>query len=280
VSVPPAGRRPPPPPAGLRPAVPATTADRLVLRAVWSLGAATPATLAAALAAPSPDPPSPDGPGPAAPSLAALERRLRRLRAGGLLASRALFTGPAGHRQLWSCRPAAGRLDPALAGGWRPALGAVEHTVAVGRALVAALGPGFAPPLRTGWWQGEAELRAAIPSATGCPYPDLVVGWTAPAGVRGRLLVEVDRGTETRTTWRRKLERYLAVPPAGADWCIAALAPGPLRARHLAETGFELRLPMVAAPLAAWLAGGDPWVLCTRSGSRRRLTDALAARLP
>lgn len=237
------------------PLVPAV-ADRPLLAACWSLGWASSATVAG-LAAPQ---------RPAA----AVERRLRQLARAGYLRQLRLLAGPAGHRLLYTPGRFAGRVDPGLVGGWRPPLAAVEHTVAVGRSLLAAHHGALPPPVRVTGWRGEAELRAwHLP---GEPLPDATLSWAAP-GRRGRFYLEVDRGTEGRSAWERKLAGYLISEPgrwSSAD-TILAIAPGAARCRRLAQLAGEAGVPLLAVPETEWYAPPAGGVVVFSAVHRRRL---------
>ncbi len=231
--------------------------DRALLRAAWSLGWGSTATLAGLVV--------PDR------GLPAVERRLRVLCTAGYLRALRLLFGPAGHRLLYAPGRLAARVDPGLAGGWRPALAAVEHTVAVGRVLLAGHAAGLAPPLVVTGWRGEAELRAwALP---GEPLPDAALSWVA-AGRRGEWLLEVDRGTEGRGQWERKLARYLDVPRHAL---VVVVAPCPARARRLAQLASGTGVPLVSLTAAEWLTPARGGAAAWSARHRCRLSLAAAS---
>ncbi|MHB8450164.1 MAG: replication-relaxation family protein [Mycobacteriales bacterium] len=233
-----------------------TAGDVALLRAAWSLGWASPATLAG-LALPG-------------QQVATVTRRLRWLCLHGYLRGLRLLFGPAGHRQLYTPGRLAGQVDPGLVDGWRPPLSATAHTVAVGAALLAAHRADLAPPLSVAGWSGEAELRAW--AEPGESVPDARVTWVGPGG-RGRWLLEVDLGTESRAVWRRKLAGYLDAAPEDT---VVALTPGPLRARHIAQLASEVGVALVAAPGEAWAS--EPGCTVYSARWRRRLPLAEACR--
>jgi hypothetical protein len=230
-----------------------TDRDRQLVRAAWSLGYA-PASTLRALVSP-------------ATSAETLRVRLRRLhRAGHLVQTR--YVAPAGSLWLYGAGPAALPADDPAP--WRPSLAQVEHSLAVGQAVVALTRPGFAAPLHISSWEGEAELRAWAPP--GWPYPDARISWTVD-GRPGSWLVEVDRATESRTAWRRKLVRYLT---ANHSDPVLVLTTSDVRATGLAVVAAELGVPLLATTLAAACGQRDPPVLGARL--RRRLPLSAAAR--
>jgi hypothetical protein len=231
--------------------------DRVVLGVVWSLGWVTPGAIAG-LAAPD-------------RSQATVTKRLFRLRQEGLLRAQFLPQGPRHHRILLALTARAGRVDPGLADGWRPPPAAAWHSVDVGLALLAAARASLCPGVRVAGWQGEAELRAW--AAPGEPYPDARVGWVSGPH-RGRWWLEVDRGTEGRAAWRRKLARYQAVPDGDA---VVALTTGEVRARHLAELAVDAGVPLLSCTLDAWVRGGDPAVYAAPQRRRVPLSEATVA---
>jgi hypothetical protein len=229
--------------------------DRDLLHVAWSLGWATPGAIG--------------GLGSPGSTGSSVDRRLFRLRQQGMLRPMDLPQGPRRHRTLLAVSRRAREVDPGLAGGWRPPPAAAWHSVDVGLALLAATDPALAPGLRVESWQGEAELRAWV--RQGQPYPDARVSWATAAG-RGRWWVEVDRGTEGRAAWRRKLARYGEL--RAGDW-VLAVTTGDVRSRHLAGLAVESAVPLVACTLAAFRAGGDPEVYVSPVRQRARLSEAM-----
>lgn len=225
-----------------------TDRDRALVRASWSLGAATSGTLRALVS-----------PGTAADTLGV---RLRRLtQAGHLSVTR--YVAPAGGLFLYNVGPLA--IPPGEPRPWRPSLAQVQHTLDAGSAVVALTRPGFAGLSSTSW-QGEAELRAW--AQPGAPFPDARVSWAA-----GSWLVEVDRATESRAAWRRKLVRYLTHPAGGV---VLALTTTDERAVNLANVAADLGVPLLATTLRAVFASSDPVVLDTRTHQRCRLSTTHA----
>jgi hypothetical protein len=230
-----------------------TDRDRQLIRAAWSLGYA-PASTLRALVSP-------------ATSAGTLRDRLRRLhRAGFLVQTR--YVAPAGDLWLYGVGRAA--LTAGEPAPWRPSLAQVEHTLAVGQAVLALTRPGFAAPLHITGWQGEAELRAW--AAPGWPYPDARISWTRD-NRPGNWLVEVDRATESRAGWRRKLVRYLT---ANQSDPVLVLTTSQSRAKGLAVVAADLGVALLASTLDAALDHDDPLVLDTRR--RRRLPLSAASR--
>lgn len=230
-----------------------TARDRQLIRSCWSLGSA-PASTLRALVSPT-------------TSAGTLRDRLRRLhRAGHLVQTR--YIAPTGDLWLYGVGRAA--LSPGDPAPWRPSLAQVEHTLAVGQAVVALTRPGFAPPLQITGWQGEAELRAWAPP--GWPYPDARITWTRDQQ-HSSWLVEVDRATESRAAWRRKLVRYLT---AGASDPVLVLTTSQTRATGLAIVAADLGVPLLATTLSAACEHDDPTVLDARRRRRLPLSTASA----
>lgn len=232
-----------------------TPRDRQLIRACWSLGYAPSSTLRA-LVSPT-------------TSAGTLRDRLRRLhRAGHLVQIR--YIAPTGDLWLYGIGRAA--LAPGEVAPWRPSLAQVEHTLAVGQAVVALTRPGFAPPLQITGWQGEAELRAWAPP--GWPYPDARITWTRDQQ-HNSWLVEVDRATESRAAWRRKLVRYLT---AALPDPVLVLTTSQTRATGLAVVAADLGVPLLATTLDAVCQQDDPPVLDARY--RRQATLSAASCRP
>lgn len=227
-----------------------TARDRALIRAAWSLGAATHSTLRALV--------SP------ATQADTLRRRLRQLhRAGYLTQSRHI--GAAGCLWLYGAgRNALVRNEPRP---WRPGLAQIEHTLAVGEVIVALTRHGFASPLVVTGWQGEAELRAW--AAPGAPFPDARVAWRV--GDRaGAWLVEVDRATESSAAWRRKLVRYLTTDVREPVFAVTTSAR---RAAMLATVARDLGVPLHATTATAVRDDNDPSVYDAVSGCRLALSE-------
>jgi hypothetical protein len=208
--------------------------------------------------------------------------RLRALASSGYL-KQTPHIGPAGCIRLYTAGRAA--LVPGQPRPWQPPLAQLEHTLAITDTLLALLHPALAPDLLVTGWQGEAELRAW--EQPGHPRPDLRIHWqlshtdTATEGRRpddesrcGWLEVEVDRGTEARGAWRRKLARYLTYLPTAQ---MLTVTTSDTRARHIAELGHATGTRMLALHFAALAAGGDPVVYDAAHRRRHPLTAALRA---
>lgn len=234
-----------------------TDRDRGLIRAAWSLGYATHAALRALVS----------------PQTAAdtLRRRLRQLHRAGYLTQLRLI-GSAGHIWLYG----AGR--KALITGeprpWRPSLVQADHTIAVADVLVSMTRPGFAQPLAITGWQGEAELRAW--AQPGWPYPDARVTWRIGA-LRGAWLIEVDRATESRAAWRRKLVRYLSLP---TDETVLAVTTSEPRAARIAAVAADVGVPLLATTQRAVTVGLDPPVFESDGPSPTVLSAATRRVLP
>lgn len=228
-----------------------TDRDRALIRAAWSLGAATSPTLRA-LVTPQTNPDT-------------VRRRLRRLHRDGYLTQTRVF-GPAGCVWLYGIGPKALRPDDPRP--WRPGLAQLQHTVAVGEIVVALTRPGFAAPLTITGWQGEAELRAW--SAPGMPYPDARVTWRA-GDAAGAWLVELDRATESHAAWRRKLVHYLTNARGGQ---VLAVTTSAARAKALAAMGSEIGVDVLASTFVAVRQDDDPRVYDARSRTIATLATA------
>ena len=232
-----------------------TDRDREVLHAVWSLGCATSGTLRT-LVSPSTSPDT-------------FTRRLKRLRQHGHLVVQR-YVAPDGGLWLYSLGPA-GRA-PGEPAPWRPGLAQVEHTLAVCAAVCALTRPGFVHPVIITGWRGEAELRAW--AEPGAPFPDAAIAWRT-GQLTGVWWVEVDRATESRAAWRRKLVRYLT---SSSDGTVLALTTSRARAVHLAAVAVETGIPLLSTTLASVIDEPDHLVFDTRT--RQRLPLSAAASRP
>lgn len=226
-----------------------TDRDRALMHVAWSLGAATAPTLQALVGSTT----HPD----------TFRRRLRRLHREGYL-TQTRHVGPAGCVWLYSLGPRGRAPDGARP--WRPSIAQIEHTIAVGDALVALTRPGFASPVEVVGWQGEAELRGW--AEHGEPFPDACVTWRR-GEIRGAWLVEVDRATESHAAWRRKLVRYLAHQPG----TVLALTTTSARAKRIARAASDLGVDLISTKLRAVLADNDPVVYDAARRLARSLSD-------
>jgi hypothetical protein len=232
-----------------------TDRDRALIRAAWSLGAATHATLRELVS------PQTDG--------ETLRRRMRQLHRAGYL-TQTRHVGPAGC--LWLYSAGQRSVKPGEPRPWRPGVAQIEHTVAIGEVLVALTRAGFAAPITVTGWQGEAELRAwANP---GDPFPDARVVWETDHG-KGVWLVEVDRATESRPAWRRKLVRYLA---ADIRQPVLAVTTSAVRASGLAVAASEIGVDVLATTIADIRANLDPPVVDSIHRRRVPLSRATLSR--
>lgn len=234
-----------------------TPRDRRLIQAAWSLGYA-PATTLQAIVSPH-------------VAKGTLRDRLRRLHQNHYLVQHR-FVGPVGGLWLYGIGPAA--LTPDQKDHWRPSLAQISHTLAVGEAVVDLQRAGFAAPLQITGWKGEAELRAW--AEPGAPYPDAEITWRH-ANVDGRWHVEVDRATESRAVWRRKLVRYLTF---GSEGPVLVLTTSGARARNLALVAAELGVWVLATTSDVVKVQLDPWVLDSRARQRRPLSATAGADTP
>jgi hypothetical protein len=223
-----------------------TDRDRRILRACWSLGAAPAPVLHTLI--------SPDV------AAGTFRDRLRRLHQHGYLHQQG-YAAP--HGGLWLYSIGRNGLTPGEPRPWRPGLTQVQHTLDVASAIVALTRLGFGAPLEVQGWQGEAEIRAW--ASPGAPFPDALVRWRRDHS-EGTWQVEVDRATETRKAWRRKLVRYLTDQTGDP---ILALTTTEARAVALARVAADVGVPLLATTLHACQISLDPVVLDTRA--RRRL---------
>lgn len=231
-----------------------STRDEQIVHAAWSLGYAPASTLHALLA----------------PEVhqRSFRRYLRRLHVAGYLAQRSVLarTGT-----LWLYGRGRAGLAVGASRPWRPSLSQLEHTLAVGDALVALTRAEFAPEHIVTGWQGEAEIRAW--AKPGAPYPDLRVAWQRH-GQPGAWLVEVDRATESRGAWRPKLARYVdaQLRHRGPAESILALTTSEARALGLAQLAAEVGVRMIATTVLQVVNSDDPWVYDSALKRRRPLS--------
>ena len=230
-----------------------TERDRELVRAAWSLGLATHETLRLLVS----------------PQTRAntLRRRLCVLHRNGYL-TQTRHMGPGRCIWLYGAGPRA--LTPGEPRPWRPSLAQIEHTLAVGDVLVALTRP--RPGLTVTGWQGEAELRAW--ASPGAPYPDARITWQADIAT-GAWLVEVDRATESRAAWRRKLVRYLA---AGEVEPALVVTTTMARARSIAAVAVEVGVDLAATSACAVVADDNPTVFDARARRSMSLTSAWLSR--
>lgn len=243
------------PTAGLR----LTTRDEQLLHASWSLGAAT-ADVLRRLVSPT-------------TSTQTLRSRLRRLRQAGYLTHTTYVTSVGG---LCLYQPGPASRVPDDSASWQPSLAQLQHTLLVGDVLAALVcharsaTQGLAVD-----WQGEGELRAWATSADQ-PFPDAAVSGD---GGQWRWQVEVDRATQTRSAWRRKLLRYLRHQQPNE--VVLAVTTSRARASHLAQLALDVGVPMLATT-SRDVMGGDslPDVLDTRLRRQRPLLPHTSGRTP
>jgi hypothetical protein len=222
--------------------------DQELVRAVWSLGWSTATTLAG-LVSPGTQPRT-------------LRRRLGLLVQERFLRQIRLCRGREGHVWVYETGPRAGRLAEAFRQVWRPPAIQLEHTLAVGNALLQLTQPDRFPGITILGWQGEAELRAW--AKPGDPYPDAAVFWAADEE-RGCWWIELDRATETAKTWRRKMLRYFLAPASKRTQLPLAVTTSRRRAVRLAGVANELGQPLLVTTMADLAAGGDPPVYDART---------------
>lgn len=225
-----------------------TSRDRTIVHAAWSLGWITSDALTALVA-----------PGTSRKTLAG---RLAELAIAGYLRRRRIAAGPGAHLWLYGAGPRASAIDPAYADAWRPPDSQLAHTAAVASTLAALVAPGRLGRLRITAWQGEAELRCW--HQPGAPLPDLLLHWTNGTD-EGAWAVEVDRGTESRGLWRRKLVRYLHA----RRMQVLVVTTSDERARNIARLAHDQGAPALTTHLAALQSGQPPMVYDAIRGRRR-----------
>lgn len=229
-----------------------TPRDHELVRCVWALGWVTSDVLREVVAP--------------ATQVKTLTRRLGQLVDAGYLRRRRIVGG-VGHLWLYGTGRLAPVLDPAFRDAWRPSDAQVLHTLAVGETLATLVAPGRLGGLVVTSWQGEAALRTW--HRAGQPVADLYVEWTIPSG-RGAWHVEVDRGTEARNAWRRKLVRYLHVRSAVP----LVVTTSDTRARNLALLARELGVAALTTDAAALRGEAVPQVYDALKGCRRSVDNA------
>jgi hypothetical protein len=110
--------------------------------------------------------------------------------------------------------------------------------------------------------------------ATWRPFPDARVVWSLD-GTSGAWLLEVDRATESRPAWRRKLARYLA---ADVLQPILAVTTSERRALGLAQVAADIGADVLATTNAHVRDENDPPVFDALRSRRVPLTEATAHR--
>lgn len=190
-----------------------------MLETVWKLGYVTRHQLRA-LHAPDTD-------------IGTVTRRLRILREQGLLTRLPVHAGGGDTMAPLTLGPRASGVAAVFRKPWRPSPWQMAHTLTTGDVLIALL----AHPQQLGGqlmsWHGEAELRGWTQGDA--PIPDLMLRVRPdPHQVREvELHVEVDRATESRAHWRKKLVRYLYEP----DIVVFVVTTSAQRASNLTKLG-------------------------------------------
>lgn len=228
-----------------------TERDRRITTAAWSFGFTTAKTLRL-LISPSTSP-------------STFRERLGRLHRSGHLIQQT-FVALGG--QLWLYGVGRAALPVGEPAPWRPSLAQVEHTLAIADVVVQLTQPALAPGLVITQWQGEAELRAWAPPD--CPYPDARIFWQSEQR-SGSWLIEVDRATESRAAWRRKLVRYLT---AAHPDPVLVVTTSQARAQNIAVVAADMGVAVLATTFAAVAQGTEPEVLDARTRQRRPLVHA------
>jgi hypothetical protein len=228
------------------------TRDHALIRAAWSLGWVTARALTDLVS-----------PATAPKTLAG---RLTELTDAGYLRRRRIVTGVAGHHWLYGSGRNAPGIDPAYRDAWRPSDAQLGHTLTVGETLVAITTPGRLGALHVTAWQGEAELRTWHDAGTA--IPDLLVRVSGPS-VEDACAVEVDRGTQARAAWRRKLLRYLHTPRG----TLLVVTTSDERARNIARLARDMGVPALTTDRHALGTDAVVRVYDAARGCRRPVDD-------
>lgn len=228
-----------------------TARDHLLVHAAWSLGWVTSPTLTQ-LVSPS-------------TSVKTLAGRLSELAAAGYLRRRHVAAGPGAHIWLYGAGRNAAIIDAAYRDAWRPPDTQLAHTLAVSATIAALTRPGALGRIEITAWHGEAEIRTWHEAGT--PLPDLRLRWRL-FNDSGTWAVEVDRGTEARGAWRRKLVRYLHA----RHHVPLVVTTSDERARNIARLARELGVPALTTDHRT-LEGAPPLHLYDARVGRRRPVD-------
>jgi hypothetical protein len=228
------------------------TRDHALVRAAWSLGWVTARALTD-LVSPATSPKT-------------LAGRLTELADARYLRRQRIVTGVAGHHWLYGSGRNAAQIDPAYRDAWRPSDAQMGHTLAIGNTLVAITTPGLLGALHVTGWQGEAELRTWHDAGTA--IPDLLVR-VGGATVENTWAVEVDRGTQARAAWRRKLVRYLHTPRG----TLLVVTTSDERARNIARLARDLGVPALTTDRRALDTNAVLQVYDAVKGCRRSVDD-------
>lgn len=238
------------------PRVSLTARDHRLVHAAWSLGWVTSPTLTQLIS-----------PGTSVKTLAG---RLSELAAAGYLRRRHVPAGPGAHVWLYGAGRQASAIDPAYRDAWRPPDAQLAHTLAVSQTVAALMRPGALGRIDVTGWHGEAELRTW--HEPGAPLPDLRLQWRL-GEASGAWAVEVDRGTEGRGAWRRKLVRYLHRP----DHTLLVVTTSDERARNIARIARSLGVAALTTDRRALEAAPPLHVYDARQGRRRPVDEPPAS---
>lgn len=230
-----------------------TARDHLLVHAAWSFGWVTSPTLTQLVS-----------PGTSVKTLAG---RLSQLAAAGYLRRRHVPAGPGAHVWLYGAGRNAASIDPAFRDAWRPPDAQLAHTLAVSATIAALIRPGALGRIDVTAWQGEAELRTW--HEAGAPLPDLRLRWRL-GDESGTWAIEVDRGTEARGAWRRKLVRYLHT----RNHVPLIVTTSDERARNIARLARDLGVAALTTDRHTLAIAPPLHVYDARSGRRRAVDQA------
>jgi hypothetical protein len=169
--------------------------------------------------------------------------RLLALVRAGLLMKRAAGTIRGGHKFLYALSIRGAKLlgtryrapiwNPNTTLAWSPTL---EHQLAVNRLYIGLRhGAPTAAVSLTRWSTFDQPIAPTVRL-----IPDAYIEITTPTTVKA-IFLEVDRGTETRRIWNRKVDAYLTLATSGhfaeifqrPQFRVAVLAPTPRRLASL-----------------------------------------------
>ncbi len=178
-----------------------------------------------------------------------------------------------GLRRIYLYGPGPRSREPGSPRSWAPALTQLAHTLAVETTLIRLLDPTLAPAISRTGWHGEAEHRAW--ARPGEPYPDLNIRWEAALDgdeIAGQWAVEVDRASEAKAAWRRKLARYWEDYTATRQ--ILVVTTSDTRARNLARLAAADGYPAITTTFTRLHDRPEPLVWDSAQRRKSTLSEA------
>jgi hypothetical protein len=188
-----------------------------------------------------------------------------KLTAAGYLRRRQVIGG-AGHLWLYGAGRNATAFDPAYRDAWRPSDAQLAHTLSIAETLAALIRP--ASSARSSSPAGEAKPNSAPGTSPASPSQTSTSAGRA-ATAEGGWHVEVDRGTESRNAWRRKLLRYLHAP----NRQVLVVTTSDERARNIATVARSLGVPALTTDIAALRSDAVLLVYDVVKGCRRSVDE-------